>query len=420
VLIILVARDDLPAELPDAVVEFLAGCRGDTVQVGPLEAADVQAIAIQWARVNLSAPAARRLCEHTRGNPLYIRQLLQEVPAADWLEGQPMLPAPRLLAAAVLHKTQSCSPSGRALVESAAALGQIRFRESIFFSEAAELAGIDEPVGALDEAHRAGLLTVGESRGRTVLTFQHPLVQAAIYADLGPVRRQELHHKAAIIVDDEGQRLMHRVAATPFADADLADELVEFASRRAAVGAWSAVADALIKASRLSPARSDRENRLVRAVDAMVGAGDLPQAIAFSPEIESFQESALRDAVLGYLAIQRGRPAEADLLLTRAWVHCNPAREPDTAALICQRRVLHSLGRWRGPDLVNWVRRAVELVGPDDPSAVESEAVMGLGLAAMGRISEARAAYADLSAKVTAGPVTTRPHGQGLARPGPR
>lgn len=402
VLIILITRNG-EEDLSRDVHEFLSQHRGPTLRPAPLAGGEVHDLAVQWAGVDLSAPAARRLSEHTLGNPLHIRQLLQEAPAETWLQWQPTLPAPRSVASTVVRAKQTCGSAARALVESAAVLGQ-----TTTFAAAAELADVTEPVAALDEATRAGLLTVVSGSGLMLLTFPSPLVQAAIYADLRPLRRQELHRKAATFVEDEGERLQHRVALTPYPDRELADELTEFASRQATLGAWSVVGDALINASRLSPDKADRERRLLRAVDALVGAGDLPRAIAFTSAIESFPPSALRDAVLGYLAILRGRPAEAELLLTRASEQCDPTREPQTAALICQRRVLHSMGRWHGPDLVSWGRRAVELADLGAPSAVESEAIMGLGLAATGRIQEAKDAYDDVSAKVASGAQSQR------------
>ncbi|WP_374727586.1 helix-turn-helix transcriptional regulator [Haloactinomyces albus] len=403
VLVVLIADQDGQEASAEDVHDFLAGYRGSRIRVAPLTPTETQTLAIQGAGVDLTVPAAQRLSEHTRGNPLHTRQLLQEAPAESVQEWQPTLPAPRALAGSVVRTMRACGPSARALIESAAVLG-----EAMSFAEAAELANVEEPVAALDEASKAGLLTIGSGYGMTTLVFPSPLVRAAAYADLQPLRRHELHRKAAGIVGDESTRLMHRVAVTPFADAELADELDAFASRQAAQGAWSAVGNALINASRLSPARADREHRMVRAVDALVGAGNVPQALAFSPAIESFPPSALRDAVLGYLAILLGRPDEAELLLTGAWQRCDPKREPDTAALICQRRVLHSMSRWHGPDLVTWGHRAVELVSPDDPSAIESEAIMGLGLAADGRIQEAKDAYREVSAKVSAGAQSQR------------
>lgn len=160
----------------------------------------------------------------------------------------------------------------------------------------------------------------------------------------------------------------------------------------------------MVTASRLTTARTEHEDRLLRGVDALTGSGDIPpRAMVFVPEIESISRGPLRDAVLGYLAIHRGRPTEAADLLTRAWDSCSVDREPGIAAMIAQRMVLHSLARLDGTALVEWVDRAVELVGPSDPAAVESEAIKGLGLGATGRTENALAAYAELSDRVRPG-----------------
>lgn len=398
VLIVLVSRYE-HHEATEGAREFLATHCGPTTRVGPLAPADVQALALQHGRVDLSASTARILAEHTRGNPLYTRQLLQELPDEVWREWHPTLPAPRSVSARVSRAVRNFGPSARALVEAAAVLGN-----TPALADVAALAGLEEPVSVLDETSEAGVLTVAGGYGITKLEFSHPLTRAAVYASLRPTRRQSLHRAAAGIADDEGVRLEHRVAATPYADAGLAAELDEFASRQAASGAWSAAGTALISASRLSPERPSREHRLIRAVDALVGAGDLPRALALSPAVESFAPGALRDAVLGYLAILLARPGEAEMLLERSWQQCDPGSEPDTAALICQRRVLHALSRFHGQDLVAWVQQAVELASdPQAPSAVESEAIEGIGLAATGRPRQAKESYRDVSERITAG-----------------
>lgn len=388
-LLLLLTRDEREDGPSDEVHEFLAAHRGPSVRLAGLSPTDVQAMALQVAQADLTPSAARTLAEHTRGNPLHCHQLLREVPARTWHEWHPVLPAPKALTATVVRALHGCGTSARTLVECAAVLGT-----EPSTAEAAELAGIDDPITALDEATRAGLLTAGSGEGLSTLEFPNPLVRAALYCHLGPLRRQQLHEQAAGIVGDESLVLWHRVAATPFPDAALADELEHFATRQAALGSWPIVGNVLISAARLSTDQHDRQRRLIRAVDAVVGAGDLPRAIALAPMIESFAPGARRDAVLGYLAILLGHVGEADMLLARAWQECAPEDDPETAALISQRRVLHALSRWRGPDLVTWARRAVELAGdPHAPSAVESKAIMGLGLAAMGRTREARDAY---------------------------
>ncbi|MEY8037833.1 LuxR C-terminal-related transcriptional regulator [Saccharopolyspora cebuensis] len=399
VLVLLLARDDPASEIS----RFLDRCPGPVVRVRPLGPSEVRTLAMLHAGQDLSAPTAYRLAEHTAGNPRHVRDLLRELPAESWSRWQAALPAPRALAAEVERALAGCGPGARALVECAAVLGR-----TVALADAAELAGLDDPVSALDEAGRAGLIDTVPGRGPVTLTFRDPLAHAAVYHGLSPLHRYERHREAARLAQDTGTALLHRVAVTPFHDAALAAELEEYAGVQAALGVWSAVGAALVSAGRLSPDRGERQRRLLRAVDALVGTGDLAQAGSFAAEIESFPPSPLRDEVLGYLAILRGRPAEAELLLSQAWERCHPEREPETAALICQRRVLHSLSRWHGPDLVAWGRRAVELADPHDPSAVETQVIMGLGLAATGQSERARRTYDEVVSRISLGAQSQR------------
>lgn len=395
-LVLLVAAED--ADCPPPVRDFLAHQRDSVVHIGPMGTEDVRELALRCARVDLAPATARRLAAHTGGDPAGIRALLLELPPETWRGWPRDLPAPRALTTEIARTVRECSAPARALVEAAAVLGT-----TVPFAQAAELSGVADPVAALDEATRSGVLLPAGTTGLRELRFASEVVRAAVRAGLTPLRRQAVHRAALRVVDDERQRLAHRVALTPFPDEGLAAELDAYADRQAAQGAWSAVGDALIDAGRLSPSAADRQRRLVRAVDALTSAGDIPRAQALAPAMESFAPSPLRDAVLGYLAILLGRPSEADAMLTSAWEQCDEQADPHTGALICQRRVLHALAHWDGSQLVRWSRRALRLTTGDDPAAVESEAILGLGLAATGRIPQARSAYESVSRRVAAG-----------------
>ena len=189
------------------------------------------------------------------------------------------------------------------------------------------------------------------------------------------------------------------LAAAP-PDARLADELDAFARREAVAGAWGGAASTLLEASRLSADRESREHRLLRGVDAMIGAGDLIQADAFARRALGFAPGPLRDATMGYLAVLRGRPGEAEALLHAAWEQCDAVADRDVAAVVAQRLALHGVGRLRGDEVVEWARRSVELAGPDDPVRVEAEALLGLGLALQGRLAEGLRAYDSILARL--------------------
>lgn len=399
----------VPDVLPDDVVHSTADListvhRTDTVHVGPLDAPSIAQFALLRIGVDLSGWTARRLKEHTLGNPRAVQQLLDEIPRSEWQRWQARFPAPKQHAAAVRRVLTRCSPETRALVESVAVLGTADSLALV-----ADLAELDEITVALDEAHTLGLLTMREHRGVVSLSFPDPMTRAAVADEIGPARWHSLHARAADLVDDEGSALFHLVSATPTGNEELAGRLDTYAQRCAADGAWSQAAEALITAGRITPDRDLRTQRMIRGVDALTGAADLPQAQTFVPEIESVRGGPMRNAVLAYIAIQKGRAAEAHHLLTEAWTMIeDPEAEPELAALICQRFVLHSLARLRGTELVEWADRASNVLPDQAPPVVEAHAIRGLGLSFTGRVDEAVAAYETLSEKVRLGAQSQR------------
>lgn len=410
-LMIWIVPDVLPDDVAPATADLLSNShRVDTLHVGALAPPDVAQLALHRIGVDLSAWTARRLQEHTLGNTRSILQLLDEIPRNEWHRWQARFPAPRQHAGKVGRILARCSPDTRALVESVAVLDTAATRgatESLAL--VAELAEVGDTTGPLDEAHRLGLLTMREQRGVVSLSFPDPMTRAAVADEIGPARWHSLHARAASLVDDEGARLFHLVSATPTGNEELAADLDAYARRCAADGAWSQAAEALITASRITLDRELRTRRMIRGVDALTGAADLPQAQTFVPEIESVPSGPMRNAVLGYLAIQRGRAAEAHHLLTEAWSMLDdPESEPELAATISQRMVLHSLARLRGDDLVLWADRAADTLPETAPPVVESRAIRGLGLAMTGRVDEAVESYSALSDVIRLGAQSQR------------
>jgi DNA-binding CsgD family transcriptional regulator len=280
-----------------------------------------------------------------------------------------------------------CAPATRRLVEATAVL------HDGSLATVASLARVEDSLGALEDAVLAGLLEVRDEPGIRDVAFPHPLVQAAVYEQLGPAHRARLHQHAAGLVTGDGARLRHRVAAADPPDDTLAAELSDFAERQSRTGAWAGAASALVEASHLSSTPHRRERYLLRAFDAMIGSGDLVQSAAFAKEIAAFAPGPYRDAALGYLAILNGKPDEAELLLRNAWERCDPDEDRRITAVTAQRWALHSVGRLRGDDIVSWARKAIELAPPGNPTRVEAEAVFGLGLALSGRIEDGIASY---------------------------
>ena len=387
VLTLLAQRSEATPRLPEGLRRMASGQTGTTINLSSLSASDVPVLAAAMGVQRLSTQAARRLHAHTEGNPLYITSLLSEIPQERWRTWQPALPAPGGFATRVIARLDSCSLEARKLVEAAAVLGS-----TMTLADAAALGGVTNPIEAADEAVDVDLLHLGDAAGVRDVAFSHPLVQAAVYEQLGPVKRVRLHTAAAGLVEDEASALRHRVMAVTTPDPELVADLDAFAGREAALGAWAGAAWALLEASRLSPDRANREQLLLRAVDAMIGAGDLIQAEAFARDAVAFAPGVLRNATLGYLTVLRGKPDEAERLLRSAWKRIDGG-DAAVRAAVAQRLALHAVGRLHGREVVEWVQLAVELSSPDDPVRLEAQALLGLGFSWQGRWSEGFAAY---------------------------
>ncbi len=399
---------DHTADLPDRTgerperTEALEGLLrfpgAHTILLGALTPVEVQAMWRAGPGHGLSMPAARALVDHTGGDPGLVRSLLSEFPLSAWYANHDSLPAPASCVASTAAALKQLSADGTALTQAAAVLGRCSQ-----LSVAVELAGIKDAVAAVDSAAAAGLLRLSTAEAETKLEFPLPVLRSAVYQHLGPALRSELHTAASRIMPSDAERLRHRAAAALLPDAALSAELEAAAEGFAAQGAWRPAAEAYTQAARLHPQPAARESLVIRTVDAMVGAGDLARALTALDTLDSFAPGPLSDAVRGYLAILRGRPAQADALLHKAWTAVDPATAPDTAAGICQRQVLHALARFHGRDLVMWAERARRLGAPDSPAAVEARAIEGLGLGAMGRIDEAQLRYRNESGRLWQG-----------------
>ena len=374
VLTLLVARDEDVMRLPEGLRRLTSGTTGRSISVDALDDRSIKRLATALGVPQFPMRTVQRLREHTGGNPLYVRALLTELPADRWHSWEPLLPAPGAFAAQIVSRLSACSPTARALVEACSVLG---VRSSL--PMAAAVAQLDDPVAALEEADAVGLLHSTDKIEIWDVTFPHPLVQAAVYEHVAPTSRVRLHRSAAELLDDAGAALRHRVAAATPPDPELADDLDAFARLRTSWGAWASAASALVEASRLSHDREQREQRLLRAIDAIVSAGDLPQASAFARDVGSFAPGPLRDAALGYLAVLRGRVAEAESLLTMGWERAESAADPHLGALLALRWTLHSVGRLRGAEIVDVepARHGAASRGRRDPAGSRGPARAG-------------------------------------------
>jgi DNA-binding CsgD family transcriptional regulator len=385
VLVILATREAVPV-LPEGLAKA-AQAGGPWLVLQPFSAAELRELA-RARGVDLSAGAVRRLELHAGGNPLYTTALLDELPPDVW-HRHDNPPAPRSFAAIVAGRVADCSQDAVRLLEAVAVFGA---RTPL--ATAASLGGVEQPLEALDEGAAAGLLRGPEPSGLPAPAFSHPLVAAAIYDRIPATRRAQLHAQAAELADDEWTALRHLAAAATGYDAGLAGRLAAFAERKEVGHALPAASLALVTAARLTPDRAQREDRLLRAVDWMLVAGDAAHARAFAEDIAGFAEGPRRSSILGQLAELEGRIDEAARLFAEAWERCDPAADPVLAAMIAHRNAYHALRSLDDERVVEWSRRALSLA-PRDPLAVGWAGTLALSLWRLGHPDEAFAALEE-------------------------
>ncbi|WP_426986277.1 AAA family ATPase [Pseudarthrobacter sp. Y6] len=388
-ILFLVTLDPAQAQLvPAGVLAFLTGHQVSRVPLEPLSPQRVQDLARRRFGIDLNATAAHEIVRHTGGWPEPIVELLGELPQETWQTWFSSLPPSSRVRARVRSLLNAASPDLVAVAEAASVL-----RRSAGIAEVAHVSGVASVMDALDEGHKAGLLGLSVEQARSVVTFFEAGTIESVYEQTAPSRRIWLHRRAAEAAQIEGDRLGHRVSATPGADEALATELEEYARQQAQVGAWQDVSTALFSASRLSGDIRAGNDRLLRAVDALVGSGNIAQAQMWVAAVDAMAPSPLRSSVLGYLSTASGQNHSAQTQLEMAWRTSNPQQDPAAAAQVAQRLVLHGVASWDGPLITRWAEQAMSLTKPGTPAHIESEAIYGLGLYAQGRISAAEASY---------------------------
>jgi ATP/maltotriose-dependent transcriptional regulator MalT len=322
VLVVVTSRPGELARHGEGWYRFISGDeRATRLDLQPFGTEDLAALSRALGSGELSRAAATSLLQHTGGNPLYCATLLREL-GAETLghrDGWPRVP--KSLASVILARVSRMTPDARALVTAAAVLGQ---RGPLAL--AVQLASPADPLGALDQAASASLL-VEEGDG-TEVAFAHPLVWSAVYGDLSPARRRELHARAASLTSGE-RALAHRVAAAAGPDDGLAAEL-EAAAQQATRARAELAASLYSQAAGLSSTAAERERRQLLALYSLVSCGDMAAAQALAREAEHFTPCALRNAVLGVLDFFSGRMASARARLSEACDADDPGFVPPT------------------------------------------------------------------------------------------
>jgi DNA-binding CsgD family transcriptional regulator len=276
-------RDELERLLGDDGVDLIAPA--------PLSAVAVA----QVVRAQLDANADEEFCaacsELTRGNPLFVRELL----AAARAEGLPARGAsvetlgriaPPAVGPSVLARLSRMGPDLVALARAVAVLGS-----GTEFMVAAELAELDPAVAELTADRLAAAQIFAPARP---LEFFHPLIAGAVLQDLAPGARRLAHRRAASLVDRAGSLsrvAAHLLACGPAGDPWVVRRLRDAAGEALDRGAPGVAAGYLRRALAEPPHPAERSPLLLALGTSEWRAGQ-PDAIA---HLEQALDSAGED-----------------------------------------------------------------------------------------------------------------------------
>jgi DNA-binding CsgD family transcriptional regulator len=380
--IVAVRTDDFTG-LPPGLARVVDN-RGTRLDIRGFGAEDVAALAEQCGVGRLTPPAAQRLQAHTGGVPLHVMELLHALSREELCRPDAVLPAPRSLEALVLSRLAGCARETRQLVVATAVLGG-----HCRLADAAALAGLPDPLPALQEAVRQRLLDEADTIEGRCCEFPHALIRAAVYRDIGVSRRAALHRQAATLSSGPAA-LWHRVAACPGADAELAADLEARAVAEIEAGRPAEAVGHLLAAVRVCERGTERNRQLLMAVGLLLDMGETSRARTFAEEIMAMPPSGPRSVTLGRLAVLARDHAAAERWLADAAAGPVP-QDPqlaDGAAMAACELALLLLRQRRTEDSALWARRAARNAASSVPRAC-AHVVLGTSLALAGQADDA-------------------------------
>jgi DNA-binding CsgD family transcriptional regulator len=277
--VVAAARPARSADGSPLLAALADGPSAEVLELAPLSQRAVAEL-IRLAFGTEVEPAFAAAChEVTGGVPFLVRELLHAI-ASQGIEPTAASSsriaglAPRAVSHSIVQRLGRLSAFARELARAAAVLGEADLRL------AAGLAGVDPPAAATaaDELAAAGILEEGRP-----LRFVHPIVRAAVEADLSPGERAGLHAAAAGRLANEGASA-HRIAAhllatDPAGDDRVVDSLLSAARTAIANGAPDSAVAYLRRAVSEPPSERIRPDVLLELGFAESYAAD-PQAAA--------------------------------------------------------------------------------------------------------------------------------------------
>ncbi len=322
IIVVAALRPDEPGADAELLVELTADPVARVRRLAPLRLEGVA----ELAREMLSEQPEEKFCAAchaaTGGNPLLVRELLATLagegvsPSADKADRVRELGSVAV-SRFVRRRLSGLPTEARELARAVAILG-----DRAELDHAAGLAGL----GVEAAAGAATLLGGAEVlRRETPLSFVHPVVRAAIYAEIAPAERERRHAEAARLLADQGrapeQVAAHLLNTSGQGHAALVRQLRDAARVSLAQGAPETAVAYLRRALAEPPSVEERSEVLLELgqaetlIDEAAAAEHLGAALDLRDDPHKRGEVALD---LGRVLFLSGRAEEAVEAFTRA------------------------------------------------------------------------------------------------------
>jgi len=122
--------------------------------------------------------------------------------------------------------------------------------------------------------------------------------------------------------------------------------------------------------------------------------GDAANAGQYAADAAGYAPSALRDVVLGSLAMAADDPTTAEQLLTAARPESALPEDPEAAGIAALMTAIHWYGRLDAQSTVRWCERALAVIPPESSTYPIAQTYLVHGLGYAGHSEEAALAAA--------------------------
>jgi DNA-binding SARP family transcriptional activator/tetratricopeptide (TPR) repeat protein len=285
------------------LTELLADLRRDRLlerlSLEGLDESDVGALISSHAGHEASSGLVETVHEQTEGNPFFVEEVMRHLietgvlsaRGGRWVSARTLdeIGVPVGVKEVLATRLGRLSDECRVVLTYAAVLGP-----EFSFDVLGSMVNVDDDalIAALEEALDAQLIVESEDRSRPAYAFTHALVRETLYGNLSGPRRQRLHARAALAIEQavgDGEiaslAVHHRLAGSAGDAAKAIEYSLRAGSDARELSAWEEAAahwdGALAVMTRIGAPEAERAKALVALADLMVVVGDLGRQIAY-------------------------------------------------------------------------------------------------------------------------------------------